>query len=463
MKIYGDAVIDSTSQTSLFFRVSRWGVKPQFTATFAKRIILTNLLGFLFSLNMFLSVVAFTYYGHFKLALFTFAFACSELFWPLLNRAGHYTFSRTGMLISSNILGFLVSISLPGTGYNKGFYIMAGLPILLFELRERKFIALGLLLPLILYPVSEWSGIGLPHSLALSLTPVMTTTIGFTVGIIYILLIFLMFYFVARENDTAETALENSVKKVEDEKIKIQELHSELDAHRAKAFTSAKFAALGEMASGITHEINNPLTAINLHSQTLKILIESGSDKAELLSKLDLVSRTVHRIARIVESMSTISREGSNDAMKNEPLHQIVEDTTTFCAERFRKHSVKLTINVPKDIAIDCRAVQISQLLLNLLNNSFDAIELLPERWITLEATETKNLVRMMVADSGPGIPENLEKRIFDPFFTTKAAGKGTGLGLSLSSKIVQDHGGELFLDRSHSNTRFVIELPKSL
>lgn len=417
----------------------------------------------MFSLNMSVSGMAFLYFGHVKLAVFTFVFAASELLWPFLNRAGHYTLSRTGMLVSSNILGFLVSVSLPGTGYNRGFYVMAGLPILLFELRERKYIVLGLLLPFVLYPLSDWSGFGLPESLALSLTPEMTSSIDFTIGIIYVLLIFLMFYFVANENDIAETALENSVKKVEDEKRKIEELHSQLEEQRALSFSSAKFAALGEMASGITHEINNPLTAINLHTQHLKILVDTDTDKPEILSKIDLIRKSVHRIARIVESMSTISREGSQDPMKNESLHRIVEDTSTFCAERFRKNNVKLTINVPAKIFIDCRAVHISQIMLNLLNNAFDAIETLPERWIELEATETENAVRIMVTDSGAGIPENLEKKIFDPFFTTKPAGKGTGLGLSLSSKIARDHGGKLWLDRSHSNTRFVIELPKSL
>lgn len=395
----------------------------------------------MFFVNMSASGIAFLSYGHFILSAFTFVFACSELLWPFLNRAGHYTLSRVGLLISSNILGFLVSISLPGTGYNRGFYVMAGLPILLFEFREKKWIALGLLLPLILYPVSEWSGIGLPPSLALTLTPEMTSTISFTIGIVYVLLIFLMFSFMARENDIAETALEEQ---------------------RLRAFTSAKFAALGEMSSGITHEINNPLTSINLHSQHLKILIESDAEKAESLQKLDLVSKSVHRIARIVESMSTISREGAQDPLRNESLHRIVEDTTTFCAERFRSHNVKLMINVPKKIYIDCRAVQISQILLNLLNNAFDATETLSERWISLEATEKDDRVLISVTDSGPGISEDLSQKIFVPFFTTKPAGRGTGLGLSLSSKIAQDHGGSLFLDRSHPHTRFVVELPIS-
>jgi len=257
-------VKNTTPVTGILFRASRWGVRPEFSATFSKRIILTNLLGLMFFFNMSLSAVAFLYFGYVMLGLFTLAFASSELLWPLLNRAGHYTLSRTGLLVSSNLLGFLVSISLPGTGYNRGFYVMAGLPVLLFEFREKKYMLLGILLPVILYPVSDWSGIGLPPSLALSLTEVTTTTIGFAIGIIYVVLIFLMFYFMANENDIAESALESSLKRVEEEKRKIQELHCQLEEQRARAFSSAKFAALGEMSSGITHEINNPLTSINL-------------------------------------------------------------------------------------------------------------------------------------------------------------------------------------------------------
>jgi signal transduction histidine kinase len=433
--------VTTEQSTGLFSRASRWGVRPGFNPIFSKRIILTNLLGFMFTINMSVSALAFLYFGHTKLAFFTFCFAFTELCWPLLNRAGHYTIARAGMLISSNVLGFLVSIALPGTGYNKGFYVMVGLPILLFDIRERGFVFLGFLLPLILYPVSEWIGGGAPFAVALS--PEMASTIGPSITIIYVVLIFLMFYFLARENNIAEAQLEEQ---------------------RLRSFASAKFAALGEMASGITHEINNPLTAINLHTQNLRFLIEGGEkDKDEALKKVDLLGSTVHRIARIVESMSTISREGSQDPLKRESLQRIVDDTTTFCSERFRKHDVKFTIIVPDHVTLECRAVQISQLLLNLLNNAFDAIEPLQNKWIKLEVSERSGSLRIFVTDSGPGILPELRQKIFDPFFTTKPAGKGTGLGLSLSTKIAQDHKGRLFLDNDHPNTRFIVEFPRKL
>ncbi len=395
----------------------------------------------MFSVNMSVSGLAFLYFGHTGLAIFTFCFAFSELAWPLLNKAGHYTLARAGMLVSSNVLGFLVSIALPGTGYNKGFYVMAGLPILLFDIRERWFVMLGFLLPLILYPVSEWIGESAPF--AINLSPEMVGTIGPSITIIYVVLIFLMFYFLARENHIAETQLEEQ---------------------RLRSFASAKFAALGEMASGITHEINNPLTAINLHTQNLRFLIEGGEkDKDEALRKVDLLGSTVHRIARIVESMSMISREGSQDPFRKESLQRIVDDTTTFCAERFKKNGVKFSINVPDSVTLECRAVQISQLLLNLLNNAFDAIEPLQGKWISLDVSETSGTIQIYVTDSGSGVPVELRQKIFDPFFTTKPAGKGTGLGLSLSNKIAQDHRGHLFLDTHHPRTRFVVEFPRKL
>ena len=436
--------------------ITHWGVSDSLSPSFRKRIILTNLLGLMFTINMSVSGLAFLYYREFQLGVFTLAFTCSEFLWPVLNRRGRHTLSRVGLLISSNILGFIVSISLPGTGYNKGFYVMAGLPILLFGFREKGFMLLGLLLPLILYPLSEWSIFHVPAPFAIHLTPEMTITISYAIGVIYVALIFLMFYFLSRENDRAESALIDAVRRVEEEKRKIVEL-------QAKAFASAKFAALGEMASGITHEINNPLTAINLHSQQLRFLIENGSDqKTEAMEKIDLVAKTVHRIARIVESMSTISREGSQDSMKEESLSRIVDDTSTFCAERFRRHNVDLRINVAKSIFVECRAVQISQLLLNLLNNAFDAIEDLPVKWIELSAVEKDSELIVSVTDSGSGIRSELREKIFDPFFTTKPAGKGTGLGLSLSRKIAQDHGGNLILDEKSPHTKFTLTLPRT-
>lgn len=289
-----------------------WGVSPRLTPIFAKRIILTNLLGLLFTINMSVSALAFIYFGHYKLAAFTFFFVLTEMAWPILNYFHHYNASRIGMLVSSNLLGFSVSIVLPGTGYNRGFFVMAGLPILLFSLKEKKSILLGLVLPLFLYPISEWAQYQVPFSLQHS--PDMAYFIRVSIGTIYVLLIFLMFLFLSRENARAE---------------------EELEEQRARAFSSAKFAALGEMASGIAHEINNPMTVIGLTTEQLKFIVSTEErPKEKSLERLSVISKTVQRVEMIIDAMRSFSREAGMDPMAPEPLKKIIDDTLTFCSER---------------------------------------------------------------------------------------------------------------------------------
>lgn len=427
---------------SLFHNLKRipyWGVTPQLTPVFAKRIILTNLLGILFTVNMSVSTLGFIYFGHYKLALFTFFFVLTEISWPIFNRFRKYDISRLGMLISSNLLGFGVSIVLPGTGYHRGFFVMAGLPILLFGLKEKKSIMLGILLPLLLYPLSEWAQYEVPFGLGHS--PDMTYTIRTSIGTIYVLLIFLMFLFLARENARAE---------------------EELEEQRARAFSSAKFAALGEMASGIAHEINNPMTVIGLTTEQIKYILSTDEKpKEKSLERLNVISKTVQRVELIIDAMRSFSREAGMDPISPESLKKIIDDTLTFCAERFKNHKVSLEVKLEEEfIMLNCRGVQISQVLLNLLNNAFDAVETLEERWIKLEAFRRDHLIVIQVTDSGRGIPEEEWEKIFLPFYTTKPVGKGTGLGLSLSRKIAQDHKGKLTLDTGSSHTRFLLELP---
>lgn len=112
------------------------------------------------------------------------------------------------------------------------------------------------------------------------------------------------------------------------------------------------------------------------------------------------------------------------------------------------------------EIKISCHPAQISQIILNLLNNSFDAVSVLEEKWVRLVVKENKNDVEIQVTDSGKGIPYEYQSKLTQPFFTTKASGKGTGLGLSISQVIAEAHHGELYLDKESKNTRFIVKLP---
>ncbi len=110
---------------------------------------------------------------------------------------------------------------------------------------------------------------------------------------------------------------------------------------------------------------------------------------------------------------------------------------------------------------IQCRESEIAQVLFNLLINACQAEEQLSERWVTLNCEEEDEKIRIVVKDSGPGIPTDIRQKIFQPFFTTKDIGQGTGLGLSVSVGLVEGHNGQLWLDDKEQNTTFIVQLPK--
>lgn len=224
---------------------------------------------------------------------------------------------------------------------------------------------------------------------------------------------------------------------------------------------SARLASLGEVSGGIAHEINNPLAVIQGKSMQLLKLIRAGKFTEEKgIQQLDKVVSETERIAKIIRGLRSISRDGANDPFVPVEIKTIVTDVQSLCAERFKHHSVELKVEQPHDLSIECRSVQLAQVLSNLLNNSFDAVGSLPEKWVHVEFESTDDRVRISVTDSGKGIPSHISDKLMQPFFTTKEVGKGTGLGLSISRSIIEDHGGKLWLDRVSVNTRFIIELP---
>jgi PAS domain S-box-containing protein len=239
-------------------------------------------------------------------------------------------------------------------------------------------------------------------------------------------------------------------------------LEQERREFEAKLIASSRLSSLGEMAGGIAHEINNPLAIIHGKVARLQNLGRSGTLSPEILEvELGKINTTVQRIASIIRGLRAFSREGGKDPMAHTPIGDIVRDTLELCRARFTHHDIPLRISAIPDATIECRAVQISQVLMNLLSNAHDAVETLDERWIDVSVTESEQSIRIAVTDSGPGIPLAIRDRMLQPFFTTKEVGKGTGLGLSICKGIVDDHLGRLEYDTGSPHTRFVVELPK--
>ncbi|OUR99876.1 hypothetical protein A9Q84_02275 [Halobacteriovorax marinus] len=223
-----------------------------------------------------------------------------------------------------------------------------------------------------------------------------------------------------------------------------------------------KMASIGRMAGSIGHEINNPLAIISGYAQKLKRLSKDENLSSEqLLNYAQKIEKTTMRIKKIVDSLSKVSRKSDDSDIQNISLASIIEDTLILCQEKFKNEGIYVDSNHLETFAcLKTNPVEISQIFLNLLNNSYDAISHLKEKWIKIIIEVGTKEASIKVLDSGTGIPIELHKKILEPFYTTKPFGKGTGLGLSISGSIAEKYGGNLSIDETCPNTCFKVTLP---
>lgn len=240
-------------------------------------------------------------------------------------------------------------------------------------------------------------------------------------------------------------------------------LEKEVEISKAKAANASRLSSLGEMAGGIAHEINNPLAIIRMKAQQLLRAIDPNSPHAnQAKESIAKITSTTDRIDKIIRGLRTIARDGEGDPFVACSADKIVTDAIELTSARVANKGVELIVGkIPPNIKIKARETQVVQVLLNLINNAFDATANNQEKWIKVDVELVRRNVRFVVTDSGKGIPKEIKEKIMQPFFTTKEFGKGTGLGLSISKGIAQSHGGELLLDESTGHTRFILEIPQ--
>ncbi|GGF74691.1 two-component sensor histidine kinase [Terasakiella brassicae] len=238
-------------------------------------------------------------------------------------------------------------------------------------------------------------------------------------------------------------ALSEANKRLEEE---IQERHkAEDDLHRAQdeLVQAGKLAALGQMAAGITHEMNQPLTAIRSYADNASVLLKRDR-LDDVDSNLVQISQLCARLGKISGQLKVFSRKTPS---QKEPISlvKVMADTLTLLESSSKFENTQIINNI-KDPSISVlgEAIRLEQVLLNILRNALDALADKAGAciWISAQAQGTRMAIH--IRDNGPGFEDSDLERIFDPFFTTKEVGKGLGLGLSISSRIIQDFGGVL-------------------
>lgn len=233
-------------------------------------------------------------------------------------------------------------------------------------------------------------------------------------------------------------------------------------AQQLRLSQTLKLSALGELATGIAHEINNPLAIIAGRTAQLKQLLDKPEiDRQQIRGLLDKLTDTTDRMTKIVRTLRSLCRNDATGPGELCSVRAIVLDTVEICRGRLKHQGVRIDVEgVPEGLMIHARASEISQVLINLLCNAMDAVGELDERWVRVTAAAVVTGIEIRVEDSGQGIPHDIQNEILKPYFTTKS--DGSGLGLSIVSMIIERHRGTFFIDKQARNTAFVINLPSA-
>lgn len=242
----------------------------------------------------------------------------------------------------------------------------------------------------------------------------------------------------------------------------VQRREQELREKQEQLVQAGKLATLGELTTGVAHELNNPLNNIGLFLGNIMDHVEANQIEPErILRDLRHAMQQVRKATTIISHLRTFGRAAP---VSREPLsiNDVITQAVSLVQEQLRLHQVAVRLHLAPSNPLVCgSAIQLEQVFINLLTNARDAVSNAPIKQIAVQSTVEEHRVTVTVQDSGPGIPPGLEQRIFDPFFSTKDVGAGTGLGLSITYGILKDHQGSITVEsRPGVGAAFVIRMP---
>lgn len=244
----------------------------------------------------------------------------------------------------------------------------------------------------------------------------------------------------------------------------VKRREQELREKQEQLIQAGKLATLGELTTGVAHELNNPLNNIGLFIGNAIDLIElniAEDDPQRMLHELQNAMQQVRKATEIISHLRTFGRAAS---VSYEPVSvaQVVQSALSLMQEQLRLREIDVQLHLPpEELVVMGNAIQLEQVFINLLTNARDAMANVARKVIAITCTVQNKLLEISFRDSGPGIPVGLEQRIFDPFFTTKEVGAGTGLGLSITYGIIKDHQGTISVENHPGEGAvFLIQLP---
>lgn len=232
------------------------------------------------------------------------------------------------------------------------------------------------------------------------------------------------------------------------------DLEKELAQEKERAFQSSKLASLGEMAAGIAHEINNPLTVSLGKIHMLRKLVEDE----ESLKIIQSIENSNVRISEIVFSMKSLSRMNQEPELSKFLPDELMQIVIPIVSTKIKWGKIDLNVEMAERDILGNKG-EVSQILINLIHNAADAINEDDEKWIKITGSFEQSEYIIRVINPGDAIPNAIAERLFEPFFTTKDVGEGTGLGLSLSKTLAQRSGGEIRLLEGEPHITFELRL----